>query len=569
MCSSGVLRADLHVRDHVTKLYGIELFMFVGRCISFSRSFVPDMAKRKRDERPVDERIDGAHDVTVNQKKIVKSPTSAPLSSTPQNGRQARDVRRPVTLQVITGSYERVLHGFTAQIPSQTFRSASTYRPKSPQPVSDVEFTDTFLFTAHASSVRCLALSRSKESSKCILATGGADERINLYSISSAPPAQHDDDGKPAEPSLSTTAVLVNPKNKELGSLIHHSRPVTKLQFLTKGKLFSSADDNVIAISRTRDWTVLSTIKAPIPKPIGRPSGDTAGPGEVPAGVNDFAIHPSMKLMMTVGKGEKCMRLWNIVTGKKAGVLNFDRTLLQQVGEGKHGLGEGRRVIWTEDGERFIVCFENGAAVFGMDCEPQAILRPNPPSKLHDVVCLSTEITKSSSSTLALSTEDGRITLFDLGDIPKSATTTGNEDDLPKIESHAQIGGVATGHKARVKACTFLSVRDESLGSVLCVTGSSDGAVRIWSVDNGDLTGPAKSTTVDDATESHPRQVGQLIATNESETRITCLSAFVMDDGERHAEADEHVDGDDAGQEAEESDDFGGLSSDKDDNTQK
>ena len=85
-----------------------------------------------------------------------------------------------------------------------------------------------------------------------------------------------------------------------------------------------------------------------MPKPQGRPSGDTAGPGEVPAGVNDFAIHPSQKLMLSVGRGEKCMRLWNLMTGKKAGVLNFDRELLNQVGEGKYGNGEGRRVLWDE-----------------------------------------------------------------------------------------------------------------------------------------------------------------------------------------------------------------------------
>ena len=93
---------------------------------------------------------------------------------------------------------------------------------------------------------------------------------------------------------------------------------------------------------------------------------DTAAPGEVPAGVNDFAIHPSMKLMVTVGRGEKSMRLWNLVTGKKAGVLSFDRDLLAQVGEGRYGSGEGRRVLWTESGEDFVVGFERGAVVFGM-----------------------------------------------------------------------------------------------------------------------------------------------------------------------------------------------------------
>ena len=113
---------------------------------------------------------------------------------------------------------------------------------------------------------------------------------------------------------------------------------------------------------------MLSTIKAPIPKAHGRPSGDTAPSGGTPAGVNDFAIHPSMKLIVSMGRGEKCMRLWNLITGKKAGVLNFGRELLQGVGEGKWARGEGRRVEWSSLGEEFVVGFERGCAVFGMVC---------------------------------------------------------------------------------------------------------------------------------------------------------------------------------------------------------
>jgi len=86
----------------------------------------------------------------------------------------------------------------------------------------------------------------------------------------------------------------------------------------------------------------------------------------VPTGANDFAIHPSMKVMVTVGKGERCMRLWNLVTGKKAGVLNFDKSLLQAAGEGRYSSGEGRKLAWGEDGEEYVVGFERGAVIYGM-----------------------------------------------------------------------------------------------------------------------------------------------------------------------------------------------------------
>src|SRR5699024_1925504 len=111
------------------------------------------------------------------------------------------------------------------------------------------------------------------------------------------------------------------------------------LHFPTRSKLLSASEDSTIAVTRTRDWSVLSNIKVPKAKAHGRPSGDTAAFGSTPAGVNEFAIHPSMKVMISVSKGERCIRLWNLVTGKKAGVLGFSREMLQEAGEGKHSSG--------------------------------------------------------------------------------------------------------------------------------------------------------------------------------------------------------------------------------------
>src|SRR5271169_2102878 len=55
--------------------------------------------------------------------------------------KEAKD--SPITIQIVAGSYDRVLHGITAKISAQ----------------NEVEFADTFLFNAHASALRCLALS--------------------------------------------------------------------------------------------------------------------------------------------------------------------------------------------------------------------------------------------------------------------------------------------------------------------------------------------------------------------------------------------------------------------------
>ena len=264
-----------------------------------------------------------------------------------------------LAIQIITGAYEKTLHGVVALVPRKATEDEN----------ESAKFSDNFLFDAHSSVVRCLALSPISRSTcsdppSIFLASGGLDEKINLFQLSALSPLSVQ--AKKFHKALLKDAMLQKPSNREIGSLLHHSSGITKLVFPNRKKLLSGAGDNVIAISRTQDWTVLSTIKAPIPIPFGRPSGDTVSLGDSPAGFNDFAIHPSLKLMISVGKGEKCMRLWNLVTGKKAGVLNFETALLRQVGEGRHSSGEGRKAAWNSEGDAFVIGFERGAVLFGM-----------------------------------------------------------------------------------------------------------------------------------------------------------------------------------------------------------
>lgn len=313
------------------------------------------MAKRKREETAQPSQASGKHSKAVKPAaKTEESPSSTPEGP-------------PITLQIVTGSYERVLHGFTAAIPPCSLTSNGT-KDTSAKP-SPVQFVDTFLFEAHGSAVRSLALSPlpkedSPEPPRVILASGSTDERINLYSLAAAPPAVNE--RYPSVPTLAGNKILENPKNRELGSLLHHSAGISALHFPSRSKLLAGSEDNTISVSKTRDWSVVSTIKAPRPKVQGRPDGDTAPPGGTPSGVNDFAVHPSMKLMLSVGRGEKCMRLWNLMTGKKAGVLNFNRELLSSVKEGRWSTGEGRKVEWNSKGEEFAIAFEWGAVVFGI-----------------------------------------------------------------------------------------------------------------------------------------------------------------------------------------------------------
>nr|OQO16110.1 hypothetical protein B0A51_16846 [Rachicladosporium sp. CCFEE 5018] len=452
----------------------------------------------------------------IQDPKSAKAPKAAARSNgTVHDGHVETKPSTDITVQVVTGSYERVLHGFTATIPKESL-SATISDDSSP-----VKHADTFLFAAHTSSIRTLALSPSTANNKRFLATGGADERINLYNLSTLAPSSST---TPKLPSLSGSKVAENVSNQALGNLIHHDRAISCLHFASKSKLFSAAEENTIGITRTRDWTLLSTLKAPIPKPAGRPSGDTAAPGEVPTGINDFTIHPSEKLMLSVSRGERCMRLWNLMTGKKAGVLNFSREMLGKVGEGKYSSGEGRRVCWAPDGGSYVVGFERGVVLFTLESEVVDVIVVEPRTKVHQVRFLPLV---EGRSILAVSTEDGRVVLYELAQKPATETNGTNGDASPPIAKLAltilaHIGGKAADITGRVRDFTVLSLPSPSK-DLLLITASSDGAVRVWQLSPADLA-PA------DVGSGELRQVGTLISTHETGNRITCLGAFVMNE---------------------------------------
>ncbi|PGH15858.1 hypothetical protein AJ80_05389 [Polytolypa hystricis UAMH7299] len=472
------------------------------------------MAKRKRDQNG------GQEKAPSYPRKALRAAAAADESSSSEP---------TVTIQIVTGSYERVLHGITAKIS----------KPKTAEQDS-VQFVDTFLFNAHASAIRCLALSpvpteNTSQPQKIILASGGSDERVNLYTLSASPPLP--DEKIAAVPTLAGNKILENPKNREIGSLLNHSSSITALYFPTRSKLLTAAEDNTISVARTRDWNVVSTIKAPRPKVHGRPTGDTAPPGAEPAGVNDFAVHPSMKLMLSVGRGEKCMRLWNLVTGKKAGVLNFGRDVLESVKEGKFSSGEGRKIIWDSQGEEFAVAFDRGIMVFGIDSVPRCRVVPSPLSKLHQIKYVDAGSSgDGEDELLAASTEDGRIIFYST----KKPVKASDGSDIPLAQVRAQMGGREHGQSSRIKDFEVLSLSSTQgwKDSLLIVTSASDGGIKVWLLSKRELLITTKSSkekgdTAKSEDGSQPAasdvpQVGKVLGTYETGNRITCMTSFVM-----------------------------------------
>lgn len=468
------------------------------------------------------------------------------------------------TIQIVGGSYDGVLHGLTARITAK----------------GEVDFADTFLFNAHVSAIRCVAVSPPSaavpgQTQKIYLASGSTDERINIYNLSAHPPSRKNQE---MLAKVAPRPILENSKNREVGALLHHSSTVTALNFPTRSKLLSSSEDSTIAVTRTRDWSILSNIKAPKAKPMGRPSGDTAPFGGTPSGVNDFAIHPSMKLMISVSKGERSMRLWNLVTGKKAGVLNFTKEMLQEASESRHSTGEGRRVVWgnVDGADEFAVGFERDVIVFGMDSVPKCHLMSPARTKVHRFfyVTVGEEKEEEADHTLlAVATEDGRILFFSTkSDDLTKPEETGNDKKttpIPVAKLVAQIGGRAEGVDNRIK--DFVVVKSETDNKTLFIAGgSSDGKIRLWRVAREELLQGGSKAKVTKKTKTKTTNskgevtsVGKLLGTYETHNRITCMVAFSMIPRPEGAE-DSEDDFDDE-DEDDEDDSEGADSSDADD----
>ena len=147
---------------------------------------------------------------------------------------------------------------------------------------------------------------------------------------------------------------------------------------------------------------------------------------------------------------------------------------------------------------------------------------------------------------LAVSTEDSRLLFYSTGSYADVETTEiSGKPITPVCEAVGQLGGIEEGLTSRIKDFEVLQMLNSKRWIV--VTGSSDGAIRLWGIEesilwtnstmdegsskaevgHSPLEGP-KSTEAKSGTPPKIRQVGQLLGTYEAGNRITCLKAFVM-----------------------------------------
>jgi protein MAK11 len=165
-------------------------------------------------------------------------------------------------------------------------------------------------------------------------------------------------------------------------------------------------------------------------------------------------------------------------------------------------------------------------------------------TKLHQIhyLKLPTE-SRNLSELLAVSTEEGQILFFDTNSgssVKAPGDTQENTNIVPTIQALGRLGGPEEGIVGRIKDFEILklTIGEVSRECLVAVAGSSDGTVRLWSLDAAQFAAKVESMNGDSKhdnsaeglpQEIHPaRHVGRLIGKYETGNRITCLKAFVM-----------------------------------------
>lgn len=177
-------------------------------------------------------------------------------------------------VEIIVGSYEQVLFGYNL---TNSDDSATL----------DLSFTDK----SHCASIRALAVSNKK-----LLASGSADETIQLFDLKT---------------------------RHEAGTLMKHSGTITHIEFYDEF-MFSSDDAGLICIWRIsgRSFECLKTL--------------TGHKGSVLS----MSVHPSGKMLLSVGH-DKTIRTWNLITAKRAYTTSV------------HALVDV--IKWSPNGEKYVL----------------------------------------------------------------------------------------------------------------------------------------------------------------------------------------------------------------------
>lgn len=168
------------------------------------------------------------------------------------------------------------------------------------------------------------------------------------------------------------------------------------------------------------------------------------------------------------------------------------------------------------------------------DCVPKCRIIPSPLTKLHQLKYIKVDTSdEAGPELLTVSTEDGRILFYSTDSKQLIKPAEDADSPLPIAPLLFQLGGKDHGQSTRIKDFEILYLKGKSTkSSCLIVTGSSDGEVKMWSLNQDQLkqnkSSKSSKSKKEPSSKEGPQQVGTLLGSYETGNRITCLTAFVM-----------------------------------------
>lgn len=273
----------------------------------------------------------------------------------------------------------------------------------------------SFTTEAHLQPIKCIA------SSKKYLASGSIDEKIQLFNMKT---------------------------RKELGALQQHNGTITCLEFFDS-YLFSSSEDSNICIWSTKNWECIKTL-------LGHKDS-----------VNSFAIHPTGKMALSLGK-DKTLRTWNLINGRPTYVTNIKKV--------------ADIIRWRPDGSQFLVLSGNIIEVYSVKKASVVWI-----IDFNQKIC---DFTFIKDNILAVGGESEFIRFYDL-----QSQQMCFEMKVHTNEDHS-----------RIKTLKCASANEETF----LVSASSDGCIKIWHLDLSE-------------TELKPRKIAKV----KTGSRPTCMTVIL------------------------------------------
>merc|ERR1711962_999662 len=295
----------------------------------------------------------------------------------------------------------------------------------------------SFANHAHSSTVRSVAAADK------FLVTAGSDENVKIFNL----------------------------RNRtEHGNLTHSDGTLRSMKFYDKRHLVTGSEDNMICIVKaTGSWNVEKTL------------------AKHQGAVTDLAVHPSGKMMLSIGEDNKLIT-WNLIKGRSAYVTNIKE--------------RADFVRWSPSGTHYIVGFYKHVDVYSV-ANASVLFSIKTAGRSNDVAFFD-------DNTFALAGETSKVEVYSL--LGESATL------ITDFEAHQN----------RVRCLAMVKPTDEEEASIansrrFClVTASNDGMVKVWSV----------------LIQSKEEIKTKLVTSIDTKCRVTCMIVHKVPPVAQHQEDD-------------------------------